>query len=135
MLTVKQIIRETPAAIMKQSFNVSVKTIQANLYLDVNPEIENIYNEYILKTKRPGRNHRTHNNIIRVYHRDKVWVRCDCDYFKYNCEVSLKLAGSTDILYSNGSMPRIKNPQLRKRACIHLVSCFMYLQRQNAFGR
>ena len=130
MLTVKQIIKETPANIMKRSFEVQVKPMKSMLWLNKEPDTPEAYNEFIIKTSRPGIQHKIHNNIIRVFRRDRVWVTCDCDFFKYNCEFSLNRSGSTDILHSNGSMPKIKNPFLRNLACIHIISCFMYLQRK-----
>jgi hypothetical protein len=38
------------------------------------------------------------------------WVKCSCPYFKFYVEYALAMAGSSEIDYSNGKPPHIKNP-------------------------
>lgn len=49
-----------------------------------------------------------------------TWVRCSCPYFLYYVEVALTRHDSSDIYYSNGRYPMIRNPKLRPYLCKHL---------------
>lgn len=52
----------------------------------------------------------------------KAWVSCDCEYFKYTCEVALYNKDSSDIIHSNGEDPNIRNPKQIGILCKHLVA-------------
>lgn len=51
-----------------------------------------------------------------------TWVRCTCPYFLYYLEVALTRHNSSDIKYSNGAYPMIRNPKVTPYLCKHLLS-------------
>jgi len=59
------------------------------------------------------------NKISMVQH--PTWVRCSCPSFLYRLEVALSKHGSSDVYYSNGRYPMIRNPKLRPYLCKHLM--------------
>lgn len=62
---------------------------------------------------------------IHIYDRNKVWVTCECEYFRYHCEVANQRRGSSDILESNGKLPRVTNRRMVSHLCKHLYACFL----------
>lgn len=48
------------------------------------------------------------------------WVQCSCPYFLYFCEYANTKAGSSEIEYSNGAKPRVRNPRAIPYVCKHL---------------
>lgn len=51
-----------------------------------------------------------------------VWVSCDCEWFLYDCEVALNRYGCTDIRFSNGDYPVVRNSGMVPRLCKHLIA-------------
>lgn len=54
----------------------------------------------------------------------KVWVRCNCEYFLYHCEVADSWYFNTTVEYSNGEPPKKTNPSMVPHLCKHLISAF-----------
>lgn len=52
----------------------------------------------------------------------KCFVFCDCDDFKYRCEVALAIRGSSAVINSNGALPKFTNPNARPQVCKHLLA-------------
>lgn len=63
----------------------------------------------------------------------KCFIHCSCDDFKFRSEVALAIRGSSAIVYSNGMMPKITNPNSVPHVCKHslafLEKCVAYLAR------
>lgn len=55
----------------------------------------------------------------------KAWITCDCEYFKFHCEVADTRRGSSDVIHSNGKYPREKNPRGVAHVCKHIAACFL----------
>jgi hypothetical protein len=55
----------------------------------------------------------------------KVWMTCDCEDFMYRAEVALNRRGNTEIIYSNGAMPRVTNPNAVPYTCKHILACIL----------
>jgi hypothetical protein len=51
-----------------------------------------------------------------------VWVNCTCPAFRYYSEVALTKSQSSDIIESDGSLPRKNNPQMEPYICKHLFA-------------
>lgn len=51
-----------------------------------------------------------------------VWVNCTCPAFRYYSEVAVTKKGSSDIIESDGSLPRQNNPQMEPYICKHLFA-------------
>lgn len=66
-----------------------------------------------------------HECEIHFYDRNYVWVTCSCEYFRYHCEVALERRKSSDIIESNGRLPRITNKRMVSHLCKHLYGCFV----------
>jgi hypothetical protein len=67
--------------------------------------------------------------LAKLYYNDdgniqnpKSFVWCDCDDFKYRCEVALALRGSSAVINSNGALPNITNPTAIPHMCKHLLA-------------
>ena len=52
----------------------------------------------------------------------KMWVSCNCEYFLYTAEVANARKGSSDVIYSNGARPKIRNPTMNPLLCKHCVA-------------
>jgi len=52
---------------------------------------------------------------------------CDCEDFLYRMEVANHKKDASDIKYSNGKDPIIRNPQMRPGLCKHLLGTLKYL--------
>lgn len=50
-----------------------------------------------------------------------AWVQCSCPYYTFHAEYALAKAGSSEIKYSNGKPPLIKNPRMIPYLCKHLL--------------
>jgi hypothetical protein len=50
------------------------------------------------------------------------WVKCSCPYFLYFCEYAVAKVGSTEIDYSNGKRPVVRNKNAVAIVCKHLVA-------------
>lgn len=51
-----------------------------------------------------------------------VWAICTCEYFKFTCEVALEKQGSSEIVFSNGQSPVVRNPRQVPCACKHIIA-------------
>ncbi len=51
-----------------------------------------------------------------------VWVSCTCPAWLFFCEVAVAGAGSTDVLYSNGAAPVVRNPSGTPYLCKHIYA-------------
>ena len=60
----------------------------------------------------------------------RVWVRCSCEFFMYNCEFALTQRGCASIRYSNGRPARITNPGNVPYLCKHLYKMMANVIRQ-----
>lgn len=64
--------------------------------------------------------------VVRFYSGGKVekssivWVTCSCPYWCYYCEVAVSATGSSAVMISDGSAPKIRNPAMRPYLCKHL---------------
>lgn len=74
------------------------------------------------------KNPRIKNRYVSVFvfldPRLHVVVSCSCADFKYRWEFSLNQTQAAEIEYSNGEFPKIRNPQLAKRMCKHLLKLY-----------
>jgi hypothetical protein len=53
-----------------------------------------------------------------------VAVSCSCADFKYRWEVALNHKQAAEIEYSNGELPKIRNPSMKGWMCKHLLKLF-----------
>ena len=51
-----------------------------------------------------------------------VWVSCSCPSFRYYCEIALKSEGNSDSVHSDGSFPRVNNPDMSPIVCKHILA-------------
>lgn len=58
--------------------------------------------------------------IIFLDQRLHVEVGCSCPDFRYRQEVALNHKRAAEVLYSNGELPKIRNPQMKVYCCKHL---------------
>ncbi len=49
-----------------------------------------------------------------------TFVKCSCPFFLFHCEYALTRSGNSEIDYSNGKRPVIKNPNQTPYLCKHL---------------
>ena len=87
-------------------------------------------------TREPGQKPRIHTQ--RIYASDPNYVgklsecpslrvTCTCANLVTQWEVSLALHNAADIIYSDGSYPIIKNPNLRPGCCKHIFKVLMFM--------
>lgn len=75
--------------------------------------------------------------MVRHYKRSRgyqkqstIVLSCSCPDFKYRHEVALTLKGGANITYSNGRVPRITNPKMRRTCCKHCLRFYQFLSRE-----
>jgi hypothetical protein len=72
----------------------------------------------------PRRKNRYVTVIVFLDPRLHVVVSCSCADFKFRWEVSLNHAQAAEIEYSNGELPKIRNPTMKKWMCKHLLKLY-----------
>lgn len=72
----------------------------------------------------PRKKNRYVTVIVFLDPRLHVVVSCSCADFKYRWEVSLNHAQAAEIEYSNGELPKIRNPGMKKWMCKHLLKLY-----------
>lgn len=66
--------------------------------------------------------------MIRVYDAKSMrsdaqaWVTCDCEHWKFVCEVAAARVGSSTVIHAKNAPPRIKNPAMIPQLCKHLYA-------------
>jgi hypothetical protein len=124
MLTLRQLVVATPRPILSRSLmQCRVHITKATEDLD---EFGNTVKECsALVRATDGDRYCT----IMIYQPDiknlalsKVWLHCSCPYYTFNVEVVNAMKRSSDILNSNGEMPRIRNPRMIPHLCKHLIA-------------
>lgn len=120
MLQLQQLLRGTPANIVKNSRDVRSRVLKAFITAD-----EVGTHKKVLLEARDTDGPR--NLVFKFYNRkkknlaySKVYVHCSCPYFLYFCEVAVAARGSSSVINSNGAYPKIRNPSLRPYLCKHL---------------
>jgi hypothetical protein len=63
-----------------------------------------------------------YNSFILFLPNKKVKISCSCSDFKFCHEMALTKKGSSDVFYSNGETPDIKNPLMVPSTCKHLIA-------------
>lgn len=117
MLTVSDLINQTrvfnPTS-LKNAQKVSVRFKKPQL-------IEGEEKYYLIEAVCRG-DTIARNVTLRLYgtgKNPKVWVSCDCEWFKYACEYPTYRKGSTDLLYADGPGKKIRNPSQIAALCKH----------------
>lgn len=67
--------------------------------------------------KKPGP--RGEQDLGEPHKRNKIWVSCTCPFFLFYNEYALAMVDSSDIQYSNGEPPVIRNPKMTPYVCKH----------------
>lgn len=116
MITLRQIISATPAPIKAraahQCYGQAIPSRRGGA---------DEYQEFNFKVRCTDGWRKTSCRFFGPLHVDtKVWVFCNCPYFKYHCEVALAHKGSSTVVHSNGQRPRFTNPGLEPRVCKHV---------------
>lgn len=112
--------RLTGTNIKKNARNVTVYDMKCEEAMDADGDI---FRDVTAKAQRPEG--LTRKVAMRFYGKgesSKAWVQCSCQWFKYVCEVSLWKEKSSDIKYSNGADPEIKNPREIPMICKHIYA-------------
>lgn len=129
-LTLKDIIFNTRKTVKDKANKVGVQ-----FYKKI---IKPRYKHYFFKarTKEPGKYTRLVEILLKgnpqvALEKSKAYVSCSCEDFLFTCEVALKEKDASQIIYSNGEKPRIKNPKMIPCACKHIVAVYRYLLHYN----
>ena len=124
MLSVKQLLYWTKlhrAEILRKARRVSVRFGKAEEVTDNGATFRQV-------TARAVGDTRPRNVTMRFRGKgatSKVWVSCDCEYFKFHCEVADTRRGSSDVIHSNGKFPKITNSRGVAHVCKHIAACFL----------
>jgi len=128
MLYLSTLLRQTPANIRSNAAKVRISRIKASVDTDQTGE-----HKLFLASARTRMKGKTPWFVtIKLYgtHRadgvmkpsSRCWVHCTCPYFQYYVEVALTARGSSNVIMSNGSFPKIRNPRMRPYLCKHLYA-------------
>lgn len=127
MYTIRQMLNSTPRNIIQNSYRVSIREFQPTMDSDQNGPYS--YVNFHARDKDGIR-----KVELKIYDRDRAWVYCTCPWFKYSCEVSLSVRGSSTIRNSDGSMPTDRNPMLKPWVCKHVIAVILHLSRTGSFN-
>ncbi len=84
-----------------------------------------IKKRYVINKTGPGKKPARYVTVfVFLDTRLHVIVSCSCPDFKYRWEVALNQAEAAEIEYSNGEMPIVRNPNLRKTMCKHCIALY-----------
>lgn len=133
-LTQKQLVKNTPLAVKQRSKICSIRPKQQGKYVK-NKKLGNVF-EIIYKTRcldgdhlvtlryvgksKPGLTKNKPASGI-PSNDSELWVSCDCKFFLFNVEYALAKHKSSDIIYSNGKRPVVKNPKEIAYLCKHVL--------------
>lgn len=124
MLSVKQLLYWTKlhrAEILKKARRVSVRFGKAEEITDNGATFRQVTARAVGDT--------VPRNIVLRFRgtgaTSKAWVSCDCEYFKFHCEVADTRRGSSDVIHSNGKFPKITNKRGVAHVCKHIAACFL----------
>lgn len=124
-----QILRKVGKVQLQNSKYVRIKRVQYN-------ERSNLY-KFTTETYDPEtKQYRIH--IQRIYPADREYrgklsecpaikITCSCGFHLFFSEVSLSYHNASDVIYSDGSYPIIRNPSLKPWACKHLLKDLLFL--------
>jgi len=126
-------LKYTPAKIKKRTIKTvrSIRTVRATLDSDEFGTCQKITFK-VLATTIPRK------VTIKLYKPELIgktlyqrpaWVHCDCEWFKFFCEVALAKRNSSAVINSNGKPPKETNPREWPYICKHLVAVLPKLQR------
>lgn len=128
MLSVKNLVQATPGAVRQRSkaTNTEIRTVKLK---------ENEDGVRTVIRVRSNTEETFYDTIIEIYptevsenkfklpdHNSGAFVKCSCPFFLFNAEYALARAGSSEIDYSNGKRPVIKNPKETPMLCKHLYA-------------
>jgi hypothetical protein len=114
--TLRQLLKTTPRAIKERGDVIDVRLLTTTRRGKYFYRTETLSNGHAhLCSIRPlGKKFLTMN--------EDVVVSCDCENFKFVDEVALWKTNASEARYSNGALPKITNPAMRKKLCKHLVA-------------
>ena len=134
MLRVKSIINRTPVAVHRRSKRCMSKITKADILMDDAGVFKFLQGSTVDPPAHgPWKNSRgPYRTLCKLYFDEKqpnnprIFIWCDCEWFTYNCEVSLAIRGSSAIINSNGALPKMTNPNGRPQVCKH---CLAFLRK------
>jgi len=133
-LTAKRILDFTPGKIKARTRVCSIRIIGQGKYKN-SRKLGKVYElKYYVRcldgnrrvtlryvgNKKPGINRREQEDPEPNLN-TQLWASCGCPWHMYVCEYSLAKQSSSDIIYSNGQPPVIKNPHMIGWCCKHVV--------------
>lgn len=119
MMKLKTMMNYTPKKVRRnangvRTRNVTIPPVRARILRSVRMETIMGTDKIVIARAVATRETRTlifrfvdfesHNDLSQA----KCWVHCDCEYFRYHCEMMLTLRGSSANLVSNGEYPSIR---------------------------
>ncbi len=127
MMKLSDLINKTPAPVRGRSTVVDAKLVQPS---EVVITDEGEYLVGIWETRTPladqtnaikGGRYTTELWLsVPVSGMSKVHCSCSCPYWKYYMEVAVSKKKSTEVQYSNGAPPVVRNPEETPGLCKHL---------------
>ena len=77
---------------------------------------------FVTKSKFPTTAHvpPTHQTIVKMVGKDRVWISCECEDFSFRWEYALTQHKASSIIHSNGEPAVIRNPKNIPGVCLHL---------------
>ncbi len=143
MVKLKQILRATPMKIHRNSARCVARITSAEVFLDDNGAFK-FMQGHVVDPPAPGPwpgSRGPYTVIAKLYMSEtkeavenpKVFIWCDCEYFKFHCETSLAIRGSSAIINSNGALPKVTNPGGRPQVCKHCLAFLRKAQMRKQF--
>lgn len=124
MLTLRQLVRNTPRAIAIRALMQCRTNITRALITE--DDFGNRVREVAGLVRATDGDRFA---IIMFYEPDKkdlpasrVWIHCSCPFYLYHNEVVNALRKSSDVINSNGELPVVRNPRMIPYMCKHLIA-------------
>jgi len=132
MLTLSKLINNTPEQIVLNSRNVTGRVLKS--YWDVDNEGKE-HRKIMIRAKDIVTRNPPKTLVLSIYGterditKNKAWVYCNCEYFKFYLEVALSLRGSSSIIEATKQLPVNNNPRLTPYLCKHILSAIPQIRR------
>jgi hypothetical protein len=140
MITINRVFRDTPTTTLVGAKAAKVITHATSPETDIYHRNRPYVNILATLRRAPpigtGKLRKVH---LKIYDKQdqsaEIWASCSCEGFLYFSEISWSLKGSSSVIYSNGKLPHIRNPNFTLRGCPHVVALLSWSLRSKTVAR
>jgi len=126
-LTFKQILKNCDYKRIQKSAYVVVRNIRLGISKSTNMP-RAVSRTYSKESSHPKAGYTRYSTFIEFWPKQQVRVSCSCEDFCFTWEMALIKNHASYLTYSNGELPKEKNPQMLGGCCKHVIALHRALQ-------